>query len=82
MFIPEIKRLLAIAKEQEKKCVLLACEHSGTVSLEFQNNGCFVASKFLFLLNTVFIKLYTSHNSRPLLYLFLQVHYHGTQSDE
>ena len=42
--IEEIKRLLAIAKEQEKKCVLLACEHSGTVSLEFQNNGCFVVS--------------------------------------
>ena len=42
--IEEIKRLLALAKEQEKKCVLLACEHSGTVSLEFQNNGCFVVS--------------------------------------
>ena len=42
--IEEIKRLLALAKEQEKKCVLLACEHSGTVSLEFQNMGCFVVS--------------------------------------
>ena len=44
MFIPEIKRLLALAKAENKKCVLLACEHSGTVSLEFQNKGCFVVS--------------------------------------
>ena len=44
MDIKEIKKLLALAKEQEKKCVLLACEHSGTVSIEFQKRGCFVVS--------------------------------------
>ena len=40
----EIKKLLSSAKAENKKCVLLACEHSGTVSLEFQNKGCFVVS--------------------------------------
>ena len=44
MDIKEIKKLLALAKEQEKKCVLTACEHSGTVSKAFQDIGCFAVS--------------------------------------
>ena len=44
MELKEIKEQLSSAKAENKKCVLLACEHSGTVSLEFQNKGCFVVS--------------------------------------
>lgn len=44
MKLEQIKEQLSTAKQAGKKTVLLACEHSGTVSLEFQNKGCFVVS--------------------------------------
>ena len=44
MFIPQIKEQLSTAKQAGKKTVLLACEHSGTVSKAFQDKGCFVVS--------------------------------------
>ena len=44
MKLAQIKEQLSSVKQAGKKCVLLACEHSGTVSLEFQNKGCFVVS--------------------------------------
>ena len=42
--IEQVKIEIFRAKEQGKKCVLLACEHSGTVSKAFQDKGCFVVS--------------------------------------
>ena len=44
MKLVQLKEELSSAKAENKKCVLLACEHSGTVSKAFQDKGCFVVS--------------------------------------
>ena len=44
MELEQIKERLLLARLKNRKCVLLACEHSGTVSIEFQKKGCFVVS--------------------------------------